>query len=557
MKRLLVPALILILTCNLFADETAEKSIEEQVDAVFADWNSLETPGASLAVLRDGIVIYRKGYGSAQLEYGVPITPSTIFHVASVSKQFTAMAATMLADQGKLSLDDDIRTHLPYVPDFGVKITVRQLIHHISGLRDQWELLAMAGWRLDDVITLEHILKLVRHQKELNFEPGAEYLYCNTGYTLLAEIVTKVSGTPFPEWCDQNIFKPLGMTSTHFHDDHQMIVKNRSYSYSGSAENGFRKSVLSYANVGATSLFTTVEDLTNWMRNFEEKKVGGETVIAQMQNQGILNSGDDISYAHGLLVSTYRGLKTVGHGGADAGFRSSFMYFPDQRFGVVVLSNFAAFNPADKARKVADVYLKEVLEAKAEQEERPERTAVEIDPEVLNRYVGRFDFEDWIVATFTREEDKFFVNAAGMSKAELFPMSETEFFMKIADVLITFEKGEGEKSTKLTLLQEGTKRVATRLPDLDVTPDLLEQYTGEYYSDELGTTYTLAVKDDALVATHRRHNDIPLEFNKVDNFLGNHWFFRKLNFIRDADKRIDGFLLTGGRVRNLRFDKVN
>jgi CubicO group peptidase (beta-lactamase class C family) len=230
---------------------------EKMIDALFEQEIKKDSPGAAVAIIKDGSIIYKNGYGIACMDYDIPITPSTIFHVASVSKQFTTFAIALLADQGKLSLDDDIRKYLPEVPDFGKTITIRHLIYHTSGLRDQWELLAMAGWRLDDVITKEHILKIVRHQKELNFDPGEEYSYCNSGYTLMAEIVARLSDQSFREFTAKSIFKPLGMDNTHFHDDHEMIVKNMAYSYNTGSNNGFKKSVLSFANVGATSLFTT------------------------------------------------------------------------------------------------------------------------------------------------------------------------------------------------------------------------------------------------------------------------------------------------------------
>jgi CubicO group peptidase (beta-lactamase class C family) len=247
-------------------------TLEGRVDQLFIPWDNEETPGAAIAVSREGKVVYSKGYGEANLEYAIPNSPTTVFHIASVSKQFTAFAVTMLADQGKLSLNDDIRKHVPEVPDFGETITLKHLIHHTSGLRDQWNLLALAGWRLDDVITREQVLRLVSHQKELNFKPGEEFLYCNTGYTLLAETVSRVTGQSFAEWTRDNIFNPLGMDNTLFYDDHEKIVRNRAYSYRGSS-GGYKKSVLSYANVGATSLFTTVEDLTKWAWNFKEMKV--------------------------------------------------------------------------------------------------------------------------------------------------------------------------------------------------------------------------------------------------------------------------------------------
>ena len=268
---------VFALAANAFAQT---KSVEQRIDGIFAPWNKKDTPGASVAVIRDGKMIFSKGYGMANLEYGVPNKPETVFHIASVSKQFTTFAVLLLEEDGKLSLDDDIRKYVPEVPDFGKKITLRHLAHHTSGLRDQWALIALAGGRLDDVITTEHILKLVKRQKELNFEPGAEYLYSNTGYTLLAEVVARVSGKSFAEFTSERIFKPLKMNKTLFYDDHEKIVKNRAYSYYRSP-NGYRKAVLSYANAGATSLFTTVEDLGLWALNFENPVVGTKETIAK------------------------------------------------------------------------------------------------------------------------------------------------------------------------------------------------------------------------------------------------------------------------------------
>jgi CubicO group peptidase (beta-lactamase class C family) len=364
---------------------------EKAIDALFEQEIKKDSPGAALAVIKDGSIIYKNGYGIACMDYDIPITPSTIFHVASVSKQFTAFAIVLLADQDKLSLNDDIRKYLPEISDFGKTITIRHLIHHTSGLRDQWELLIMAGWRIDDVITNEHILKIVRHQKELNFDPGEEYLYCNTGYTLMGEIVARVSGQSFREFTAKNIFEPLGMNNTHFHDDHRMIVKNMAYSYDPDGNDGFKKSVLSFANVGATSLFTTVEDLAKWLDNFDKKTVGGETVINQMLQKGKLNNGIEIDYAFAVVIGKYRELATFGHGGMDAGYRSHIIFFPDQKFGVIVLSNLGSFSPYNLAMRVADIYLADQLapmEIKEEEAttQQPEKTY----SVVLDEYVGSY-----------------------------------------------------------------------------------------------------------------------------------------------------------------------
>ena len=209
----------------------ADKPIDARVDEVFSRFDKADSPGCALAVIKDGQIVHKRGYGMSNFEYGIPVSPTSIFHVASISKEFTAMAIVLLARQGKLSLDDEVRKYVPEVPDFGERITIRHLIHHTSGLRDQWALLEMAGWREDDVITEGDILDLISRQKALNFKPGDEHLYSNTGYTLLAVIVQRVSGQSLRDFADANIFKPLGMTRTHFHDDHSMIVKDRTSAY--------------------------------------------------------------------------------------------------------------------------------------------------------------------------------------------------------------------------------------------------------------------------------------------------------------------------------------
>lgn len=526
-----------------------------QVDKLFSLWDKPESPGASLAVIQDGEIIYKQGYGSANLEYNIPITPSTVFHVASVSKQFTAFSAVMLAEQGKLNLDDDIRKYLPEVPDFGKTITIRHLIHHISGMRDQWELLAVAGWRLDDVITREHILKMVRNQKELNFEPGEQYLYCNTGFTLLAEIVARVSGKSFREWTEENIFKPLGMSDTQFYDDHERIVKNRAYSYVPVKEDGFKKRRLNYANVGATSLFTTAEDLAKWVQNFEDGRVGGKEVIRQMQEQGVLNNGEKISYAFGLVIGEYKGLRTVSHSGGDAGYRSHVILFPDQRFAVVVLSNLGSFNTSRMARQVADIYLSDVIKEEKPPARQVEEEEFKPDTSWYEVYAGKYYFEPGLIMTFSKEKNQLTLQQDGGPKVSLVPQSDTEFSIRERDATLAFQLNNVGDVTKLVFTQGDNVMIGEKFEPAVLNKHQLEEFAGDYYSDELGTTYTLAVVDGKLVAQHRRHDDIQLNPTKKDMFLGEQWFFRQVRFSRDRENRVSGFRLSGGRVRNLRFDK--
>jgi CubicO group peptidase (beta-lactamase class C family) len=547
---------LLFLCCCLITTapaQNAEDPLTKKVDQLFSTWDKPDSPGAAIAVIKDGAIVHKRGYGSANLEYNVPITPQTVFHVASVSKQFTAFAIALLANQGKLSLDDDIRKHLPEVPDFGKKIAIRHLIHHTSGLRDQWTLLGMAGWRLDDVITKEHIMKMVRHQRELNFDPGAENLYSNTGYTLLAVIVERVSGQSFRDYTEANIFRPLGMTNTHFHDDHERIVKNRAYSYSSAGAVGrFKAAPLNYANAGATSLFTTAEDLARWVMNFEDQKIGGADVIKQMQQQGALNSGKQIGYAFGLSIGPYRGLNTVGHAGGDAAYRSFVVWFPDQRFGVVVLSNFGSLNPQQMAMRIADLYLADKLAPEPPRPALVERTAVKVNAEILESYAGRYLLDGRTVVIISKEGDKLMGQPGSSPKTELIPQSETTFFVKEANSELTFERDEKGNVVRFAMKSGSQSQSAKRL-NAPAQAAQLTEYGGDYYSPELGTSYTLVVTDGKLMAQHRRHDDIPLTGLEGDLFSSNRWFFQTIEFTRDSEKRITGFRLSSGRARNVRF----
>jgi len=528
------------------------------IDAVFQDLDRPDSPGASVAVIQGGTLIYSAGFGSAQLEYQAPVSTSTIFHVASVSKQFTAMGVLLLEAEGRLSLDDDIRLHMPEVPDMGATVTVRHLLHHISGVRDQWELLAMAGWRLDDVITKEHIRRMLSYQQELNFEPGAEYLYSNMGFSLLADLVERVSGKPFREYLQEQVFEPLGMTATHVHDDHEMVVPGRSYSYR-QTEDGYTNAVLSYANHGATSLFTTAEDLVLWLDNFRHQRIGGAPVLERMATRGVLNDGETIGYALGVSVGQYRGAATVGHGGADAGFRSNVMWFPEHQMGIAVLSNLASANPALRARQIADVVLDDVLEPVPDPESQPEPEpapdpAIEVSPDVLASYTGRFNSAPGVL-TFEIRQGELWVTSP--EEGRLIAHSQTRFTLDGAPVRLTFHPGEAGVADSLTLVFEGTAIPGTRAVESTLDAESLLAYTGTYYSPEIRTLYEIRVRDGGLVAQHIRHGVLLLSHDEEDAFGGGEWFFREIRFTRSDRGEVDGFRLTGGRVRNLRFVKLS
>ena len=340
-----------------------QTSLGIRVDEVFKDFTAPGSPGCTVGAYRGGQIVHRGAYGMANLDHDVKLTPASVFHVASVSKQFTATAILLLAADGKLALDDDVRKFIPELPDFGHRITIRHLAHHTSGIRDQWDLLGLAGWRYSrDLITDDDVLQMLSRQKDVNFTPGARHLYSNSGYTLLATIVRRASGQSFRQFTTERIFKPLGMVNTHFRDNFNEVVKGQAYGYARDGA-GFRLSVTNFDTAGATSLMTTAEDLAKWNAQFDEPVVGGQALLTALLTRGVLNDGRPIDYAFGISHGTYRGVPTVSHGGADAGYRAAFLRFPAQRFGVAVLCNLASANPTLLAQRVADVYLADVLQA--------------------------------------------------------------------------------------------------------------------------------------------------------------------------------------------------
>lgn len=539
--------------------EPAGATPEKQVDQLFTFWDRPGSPGAAVSVAHEDRILYSRGYGYANLEYDIPVSSSTIFHIASVSKQVTAFSIALLADQGELSLDDDIHKYLPELNDFGETITIRHLLHHTSGLRDQWNLLALAGWRLDDVITRDQILRLVSHQKELNFKPGDEMVYCNTGYTLMAEIVSRVSGISFAEWTRENIFDPLEMNSTLFYDDHEKIVPNRAYSYNH-GRSGFKKSVLSYANVGATSLFTTVDDFQRWADNFRTMKVGNENVMKMMESRGILNNGDTLSYAFGQVAGNYRGLKTWSHGGGDAGYRTFLLRFPDQHYSICVFSNYGSFDPADLGYKTAGIYLKDYINDDDMGQEMTEETdtveKVQVPVSLLEEYAGRYVLMEQIILDFRLDDGQFFVQAPGQSKSAVEARSDTLFYVPDGKATIIFRRSTEGVVNGFRFLQGGGELIARRMPKPDPKAIRLDDYTGRYYSEELQTAYDLRIEKDTLAAFHQRHDPVKLTYIDEGKFAGNAWFFGTIEFTRRPSGSIDGCLVSSGRVRNVRFLKT-
>jgi CubicO group peptidase (beta-lactamase class C family) len=530
-------------------DSLAPDSIPGRIDRIFARWDHVNSPGCALGVSRDGEMVYQRGYGMSNLEHAIAITPPSIFHVASISKQFTAFSILLLEKDGKLSVNDDVRKYIPELPSYGKTITIDHLLHHTSGLRDQWDLLGLADWREDDLITEDDVLRVVARQKQLNFEPGAEYLYSNTGYTLLAIIVKRVSGRSLRDFADERIFRPLGMASTHFHDDHTMIVPGRTQAYEPRRGGGWRISIPVFDTYGATSLFTTVGDLLKWEQNFADAKVGGPALIARLTTTGVLTDGAPISYARGVVVGKYRGLSTVGHSGADAGYRADVVRLPAPRLAVPAPCNLANINPGELTRRVAEVYLGGEM--------RPDSTgtapkAIAISTRDLSRYAGVYwNPRNDDVWRFQVRGDTLSLQIGG--GVPLTPVG-TDRFVGPGGSELTFT-GQSNAVERLRIVVEGERpREFERLEPSTIAARDLASYAGRYFSEEINTAYDLVVRGDTLVAVSRRGTEYPLEPVSADLFRSRG--MGTVRFERDGRKRVTALRVSTGRVRRLKFERT-
>jgi CubicO group peptidase (beta-lactamase class C family) len=548
--------LILILLSTAFSTLPAAaraESNEKRVDALFERFNRGISPGIAVLAVRDGRVLLAKGYGLADLEHRIPITPDTVFDIASVSKQFTGLAVSMLIEQGKISLADDIRTYIPEMHEFEQPITIDHLVHHTSGLRDWPGTLALAGWKMHDVISFDQILDMAFHQRGLNFRPGAEYVYSNTGYNLLAETIKRITGRTFRQWTEENIFGPLDMADTHFHDDHTEIVPNRARGYVRSEEGEFFNEPDLLTALGSSSLYTTLSDLSKWVVHFLEPRICGRAVLERTLERGVLNSGRRIAYAFGLTVGRYRGLETVGHGGSWASFRTYLVHFPEQRFSVVTLLNHSPSDSRQAAFDVADIYLGGELAPRPDPgTKKPDFPTVEVPGSVLDEYVGTYRLGPaWYVAV-SREPGRLVATATLESPAPMIPRTDTRFWVEDYGAEIFFARDGKGRVGKLRYRGMDCPKVSDS--PVAVSPPPAE-LAGEYKSDELQTVYTLVEENGRLLARHRRHGAISLDPAWGDDFRGGEWFMQSVVFTRDRAGKVDGFLVTTSRSRDQVFRK--
>ncbi len=530
-------------------------------DQIMSRFDGPHSPGGAVRVWRDGRTLFSKTYGMANLAYGLPFEEETRTNIGSTSKQFTAFAVMLQAERGLLSLDDDIRKHIPELPKFEHTIRVKHLVTHTSGLREFLNLLRMTGRRLDhgDWIGRSELIDIVQRQPALQNEPGAEWNYNNTAFGLAAVVVERTSGQDFHVFMQENVFAPLGMTGSMVRPSNRHIVPGMSEGYTPGPD-GYRQIGDLGGAVGAGAVYTTIADLQTWAENYANPSVGTRESVDEMMTSFVLNDGEETGYGYGLSVGEQGGLKRVSHGGADVAHRSMFVYFPEINAGLTTQSNHAQFN-SGVAYELAAAFFADAMEG---EEETADAADGAFDPESydaedFDEFVGRYalDAAPDFILTFTREDDTFYAQATGQQRLEIVPTSDSTFRLLAVEASVTFLRDDEGDIEGLTLHQNGDNH-ATRLEGEEAeawepAEEELADFAGRFFSEELETFYTFKVEDESLVLYQRRLDRAELEPGERDTFAGGDMSFA---FERDRNGQVIGFYLSNVRTRDVRFGRV-
>ena len=544
--------------------EPIETDPAKLVSQLMFPYDRDDSPGAAVSVWRNGQNMFSGAYGIANLAYGIPFDLDTPTNIGSTSKQFTAFAIMLQEEYGKLSLDDDIRIHIPELPEFGETITVRHLITHTSGLREFLNLLLMSGRQLGhgDHIGREELIEITQNQPALQNSPGSEWNYNNTAFGLAAVIVERTSGQGFHEFMADNVFGPLGMTRTVVRPSPEHIVEGRSIGYAPSGDGFLELKDLGGA-VGAGGIYSTVEDLQIWVENYADPKIGNAEIVEEMMTPYVLTDGEETGYGFGLMVDEQQGLKRIHHGGADVAHRSMLAYYPEINAGITVQSNHSGFD-SNIAFRIAGLFFEDEMDP---EEEEGEAKAGDFDPaaydsEDFDEMVGRYalDAAPEFILAFTREGDTLYTQATGQSRLEIVPTSDSTFALSAVEASVTFHRDSEGEIEGATLNQSGQQQHATRLDEYETWEPTVEDLTafeGRYFSEEIETFYTVMVEGEKLMLHQRRIGSMDLTPGRegVFNSLGLGGEFT-ISFERDRNSQVIGFYLSNGRTRDVRFERV-
>jgi CubicO group peptidase (beta-lactamase class C family) len=537
-----------------------------RIDQLMIEYTGDDVPGAAVLVIKNGETVLRKSWGMANLAYGIPMSDSTLHNIGSTSKQFLTFALLLLQEEGKLSLDDDVREYIPELPDFGHTVTLRHLVNHTSGYREFINLVAMTGRNVSTELDIDQIIRIVQRQPELQNVPGSEFNYNNTGYALMTEVIKRVTGTPFPEWMKENVFEPLEMHHTVVRTSPNQIVANRSVGYSPGREGRFAEATDLGGAAGAGGIHSTMGDLAKWVSNLINPVVGTAAMIEEMSTPFELNDGSHTQYGLGLFVQEYKGLPYFHHGGADMAHRSMLMVFPGIDAAVITQSNMAAFN-GSITNRIVELFLEEYLETDETDEtaEETDDVAAEAGDEAEFVYeiekfdllTGRYELAimPGFVLTFSRDGDRIFTQATNQPEVNITATSDSTFTLTGVDASVTFHMNEDATADSLTLHQNGN-HIARKIA-FTLETDQMAEYAGRYFSEEIETLYTVVLKDETLVMKHyQMSGDLKLAPTTEDTF-GSEFPISSVRFLRDDDGQITGFKASNGRTRDVLFGKMD
>ncbi len=542
-------ALLLSAACHSQQVADVPDGLDELVDELCQPSSEGLTPGTAIAVVKDGQVLINKGYGYANLDYEIPITTDSRFDLASVSKQFAGYAISKLIEDGKIALTDDIREYIPELHDFDQTITIDHLLHHTSGIRDWASSMPLAGRSFEDVISCDQILRMAFQQRALNFAPGEEYSYTNTGYNLLAELVERVTGKSFRVWTQENIFEPLNMESSLFLDNHNETIPQRVTGYYWRG-NGYQASPNTLTALGSSSMYSTTSDMVKWANFLQEGIDEGDPVVLRMLTQGVLNSGEEIDYAFGVSVSEFNGTRWISHSGSWASFQTYIAFLPDYDLSIVVLNNFPKHG-RPTAQEIAALFVPSPPES-GESEEEP--AIVSLTADVLEPYVGTYKLGDGWYVHITMEDGQLWTEATDEDKFPMEALSDSVFKVPAyGNREMSFHRDGAGRVTHLVYM--GAERPKMTNP-FEYDPETASDYAGKYYSPELNTHLSMVIKDDELKMWHYDYGDIALIPAWTDDFRGEHWWMSSVVFQRDRSGNVTGFHASSGRSRNQWFEKV-
>ncbi len=544
-------------TITLLRLEPLETDPNMLTDQLMSRYDGEDSPGAAVQVWRDGETLFSKAYGMANLGYGIAFATDTRTNIGSTSKQFTAFAIMLQAERGLLSLNDDIRRHIPELPKFDQTINVRHLVTHTSGLREFLNLTRMTGRRLDrgDWIDRSEIIDIVKRQPALQNEPGTEYNYNNTAFGLAAVIIERTSGQDFPTFMRENVFEPLGMTRTMVRPSPLHIVPEMSEGYTPGPDGFLQIGDLGGA-AGAGGMYSTLDDLQTWVENYASPRLGSAEIFEEMMTSYVLSDGEETGYGYGLSVDEQRGLRRVHHGGADVAHRSMLAWYPEINAGITTQSNHAGFN-SSVAYELAEAFFADAMEPEEEEEEEAgdgDFDPGDYDPEDFDDLAGRYVLDETpsFILNFTREDDTFYAQPTDQPRLAMVPTSDSTFAIDRVDATIIFHRSDDGTVGTITLDQNGV-HPGTRLPDEGASPEALADFEGRYFSDEVETFFDIVLDGGELVMKQRRLDDATLAAGQPDTFSGGGFTIR---FERDRNDQVIGFYLSNGRTRDVRFGRV-